>query len=432
MTVFVTDGDQRPALAITRSLGRRGISVLVGEERRGSLAAASRFCADQITYPSPYRQPEAFDRFLCDLVDREQIDVVVPVSDVTTSAVARHQETLRARCAVSVPSLEAFDLAADKWKLLEQAARCRIAIPETHYLENGGSLPEVLPRVSYPAVVKPARSRIRTADGWLSTSVAFAHSVADLRRLYKQHDHLARYPSLIQERVSGKGVGVFALCNRGELCTTFSHVRLREKPPSGGVSVLSESLAVDPVLRAQARRLLGSLGWHGVAMLEYKQDRRTGRTVLMEVNGRFWGSLQLAIDAGVDFPYLNHQLALGLPLDLPASYLAGERSRWWLGDLDHLISRLRHDEADLTDDAPTRWGSVLAFLKFTRRHQRSEVFRPDDPRPGLREMKRYVADLARSGALATRRMHSRPAHRADRAAESGHRIEDGNRYVRKH
>ncbi len=61
LTAFVTDGDQRPALAITRSLGRRGVAVVVGSERPHSLASASKYCARHVTYPSPIRHPGAFE-----------------------------------------------------------------------------------------------------------------------------------------------------------------------------------------------------------------------------------------------------------------------------------------------------------------------------------------------------------------------------------
>jgi predicted ATP-grasp superfamily ATP-dependent carboligase len=408
MTVFVTDGDQRPALAITRSLGRRGLFVIVGEERRDSLAAASRYCARQITYPSPYRTPDAFDRFVQDLVTREQIDVVVPVTDVTTAAIAGLQDSLRGRCAMSVPAFDAFDLAADKRRLLQQAVRCGIDVPRTESVDNAGQLSQVLPRVTYPAVVKPARSRIRTPNGWLSTSVAVAHDAEALGRLYEEREDLGRYPSLIQEYVSGAGVGVFALCDRGEVLATFSHVRVREKPPSGGVSVLCESQPIDPALESQARRLLGALGWHGVAMLEYKRDRHTGRAALMEINGRFWGSLQLAIDAGVDFPYLSHQLALGQPIDAPSSYRAGVRSRWWLGDVDHLLARWFGDNSNLPVGAPSRWQATLAFIAPVR-NGRSEVWRFEDLRPGLRELGRYTQDLGRGLVRRTQRARTRLA-----------------------
>src|ERR671923_161553 len=80
--------------------------------------------------------------------------------------------------------------------------------------------------------------------------------------------------------------------------------------PSGGVSVLSESVPIDPALRAIAERILDRVRWHGVVMLEFKITP-AGAPCLIEANARFWGSLQLAIDAGVDFPYLLYQVATG-------------------------------------------------------------------------------------------------------------------------
>ena len=103
---------------------------------------------------------------------------------------------------------------------------------------------------------------------------------------------------LLQERLVGPGVGVFACYHDGRPVALFSHRRLRERPPWGGVSVLCESAEVDPVAGEHATRLLDGIGWQGVAMVEFKRDLRDGVPKLMEINGRFWGSLQLAIDAG--------------------------------------------------------------------------------------------------------------------------------------
>ena len=398
LTAFVTDGDERPALAITRSLGRRGVSVLVGGERAGSLASSSTYCVGHVTYPSPYRHPEAFERFLLDFVRRERVDVLMPVTDVTTYSIARQRDALQQHCAIAAPRFAAFDFVTNKWSLLQRAARCGIPIPLTHFVDGAAALRALLDRIEYPAVVKPARSRILTDQGWLPTRVHYAQSESDLVGLYRENGYLASYPSLIQERVSGPGIGVFALCDRGRLLATFGHRRLREKPPSGGASVLSESVAVDPELRGHATRLLGSVGWHGVAMLEYKQDRRTGRSFLMEVNGRFWGSLQLAVDAGVDFPYLSAQLALGQPLDAPPAYEVGVRSRWLLGDLDHLYLRLFHSDRDLPEWAPSRLRALVDFLEPGSPTERSEMLRLDDPSPMFYELGQYLKELSESAS----------------------------------
>jgi predicted ATP-grasp superfamily ATP-dependent carboligase len=407
MKAFVTDGSQRPALAITRSLGRRGISVLVGDERPASLASSSKYCSGHVTYPSPYRTPDAFDRFLSELVARERVDVVIPVTDVTTHAVATGRESLTRDSALAAPSLAAFDFISDKWNVVERAARYGIPTPRTYFVDGVAGLRAVLDRVEYPAVVKPVRSRIRAADGWASTSVQYAWSASDLSRLYRETDYLSSYPSLIQERIVGPGVGVFVLCRHGQVVCAFAHRRLREKPPSGGVSVLCESAALDPELRDQAMRLLGPLGWHGVAMIEYKQDRRTGRFYLMEVNGRFWGSLQLAIDAGVDFPYLSFQLAAGGPVEPPATYKVGVRSRWLLGDLDHLWLRLSRSDRDLPPGTPSKPAALLEFLKFVAPGLRYDVISRDDPQPMLYELQQYAKLSAGSVVRRARRKATR-------------------------
>jgi predicted ATP-grasp superfamily ATP-dependent carboligase len=401
MRAFITDGDQRPALAIARSLGRRGVSVLVGAAEPACLASASKYCAGHVTYPSPYHDPQAFDRFLSNLVERERIDVVMPVSDVTTHLVSKNAPALGRHTAVAAPPFEAFDFAGNKIRVLQQAIECGIPVPRTAFVAGLPDVKRVLHQVSYPAVIKPMRSRIPTATGWLQTQVQYAHDASDLLRLYREIDYLDGYPSMIQERIVGAGAGVFVLCDRGRLRAAFAHRRLREKPPSGGVSVLSESLALDPQLVGYAMRMLEPLRWHGVAMMEFKHDRCTGRSFLMEINGRFWGSLDLAVRAGVDFPYLNYQLALGRRLEMHDRYQVGVRSRWLFGDLDHLLIRLSHGTRDqhLQEGAPSRLGALWQFMRPAGRRTRYDVISADDPRPFLHELRlnarQWAASLAR-------------------------------------
>jgi predicted ATP-grasp superfamily ATP-dependent carboligase len=424
ITAFVTDGNQRPALSIVRALGRRGITVIVGEDRKASLAGSSRYCARQLTYPSPYDDSDAFDRFLRSFVAREQIDVVMPVTDVTTHAVCRNQERLKNHCMLAVPPFEAFDLVTNKARLLEYAGRCGVPVPRTHVVEGRARLSDVIDRVRYPAVVKPVQSRTRTPQGWLLGSAHYAHSRPELEQLFDKHVYLGSHPSLIQERIVGPGVGMFALFDRGRLVAEFSHQRLREKPPAGGASVLSQSLPVDPRLREFAVRMLGPIGWHGVAMMEYKQDRRTGELVLMEVNGRFWGSLELAVDAGVDFPHLAFQLARGIRPEAPPEYQVGVKNRWLLGDLDHLVLRLFRsaDALDLPDGAPSTARALLDFVKVVEPKLHYEVISGTDWRPFTCELRHYVRDLAMSVLPFRRPRPVKPALPALAVSETTARI----------
>ena len=122
-------------------------------------------------------------------------------------------------------------------------------------------------------------------------------------------------------------------------------------------------------------------------MVEYKVEAESGTPYLMEINGRFWGSLQLAIDAGVDFPALLLQCATGEQPRPRDSYRTGIRSRWWWGEVDHLLTRLRHSDESLAlpPNSPGRWRCIYEFLKLWRRGDRYEVLRLTDARPFLRE-----------------------------------------------
>jgi predicted ATP-grasp superfamily ATP-dependent carboligase len=410
ISVFVTDGSERPALAIVRALGSRGVTVIVGSDETVSLASSSRYCARHVAYPSPYRDPAAFERFLLDFVAREPVDVLLPVSDVTTRIVCAHQDVIRRNAAVAVPTLDAFERVCDKQVLLDLAVRNGVPIPRTICVERLAALPGVLKDVRYPAVIKPTRSRISSEGGWIRATVHYAESESALVRLYREVPYLSSSPSLIQQRIVGPGLGVFMLFDCGRLVCEFGHRRLREKPPAGGVSVLRESTPVDPCLREYAIRVFSGLGWHGVAMMEFKQDAQTGALYLMEVNGRFWGSLQLAIDAGLDFPWLVSQLALGRSTQSGAPYRVGVKSRWLLGDLDHLYLRLfkSNHELQLPSSSPSRLRAVVDFLKFRQPGMRYEIARFDDFRPFLHELRLAGRDVV----PVSRRIRRRPGGRA--------------------
>jgi predicted ATP-grasp superfamily ATP-dependent carboligase len=240
----------------------------------------------------------------------------------------------------------------------------------------------------YPVVLKPHRSRVRTPDGWQSCTVSYALGEEDLRRrlaaMPKEY-----FPVLLQERVVGPGLGFFALYDRGSCLATFSHRRLREKPPSGGVSVLCESIRVPPSTADAADRLLRELGWQGVAMVEFKVDRRDGTPRLMEINGRFWGSLQLAVDAGVDFPNLLLDLLDGRATP-PADYRVGVKSRWFWGDVDSLLTTLVGRQRDELPGVSGRLAAVGRFLRVWEPGLIYENPRRGDMRPFFFESAQWI------------------------------------------
>jgi predicted ATP-grasp superfamily ATP-dependent carboligase/CelD/BcsL family acetyltransferase involved in cellulose biosynthesis len=389
MKVLVTDGDTRAALAVTRSLGRAGHVVFVGDKHAQSLAQASRYCAERIVYPDPVSASEAFIAHLVRVVHERSIDAIVPVADIATMLVTGHRERFAGSCRIPFAAADVVRRAANKVDIVQTAERIGVPVPRSVVVRSAADVP-ALP-FDFPVVVKPWQSRVRTADGWCSTAVSYAADAEALMRdLTSRPAH--EFPVLLQERLVGPGVGVFACYRDGRPIALFSHRRLRERPPWGGVSVLAESAPLDPAARDFAVRLLDEIGWEGPAMVEFKQDERDGLPKLMEINGRFWGSLQLAIDAGVDFPALLLQETVPA---VPAPYHVGVRTRWFWGDVDSLLVSLRGWKA-AAGRPPSRLRTLLDFAKMWGRDLHYDNPKWDDRWPWVVETRAWFRHIAES------------------------------------
>ena len=403
MSALLTPGDLRSALAVTRSLGRRGVKVTVADEGGKSLAGTSRYCQASVRVPSAARSGEAFVSAIRQEVARGKHRVVIPADDISLSLIAQARSEFEGLTALPFPDFETVQAAHDKGALTALAAEAAIPVPRTVILRGPADLEGAINHVGFPAVVKARVSRFLHGGQWRTGgAVHYVRTAAELDDAFRAVHAVVPCP-LVQEHIPGDGRGVFVLMNRGRLRAAFAHRRLREKPPSGGVSVLSESIGLDPKLLEHAERILEALKWHGVAMVEFKHDSRDGVTKLLEINGRFWGSLQLAVDSGVDFPYLLYRLAVDGDIDPVFTYRVGVRLRWWLGDLDWLLIRLRE-----RGSLARRLKAIPEFLRPAGRGARAEVFRPDDPAPAIRELSLYSRALLRDAVARL----GRPASRA--------------------
>jgi predicted ATP-grasp superfamily ATP-dependent carboligase len=382
-TILLTDGEQRSTLAIARSLGSAGHTVHVTCFRGGSLAGASRFVRAEHLVPDSATNSGAFVEEVERLLHCLGVQILIPVTEASLRLLLPCRERW-SEVRVPFPAFEVFDRLSNKAVVLDAArelgiatpAETRLESPEELSLHSKGSLPS-------PAVIKPSRSVALHAGGLDRLGVSHPDSYTELRRALAELPPGA-FPVLVQDRIVGPGIGVFLLRREGRTLASFFHRRIREKPPFGGVSVCAESIEPDPALLLQAERLLDYFGWTGLAMVEFKRDAATGQTYLMEVNARFWGSLQLAIDCGVDFPRLLVGLDLGETLPPASGYAVGRRGRWWWGEVDHLLLRLRRSKEalGLPPTAPSRLAAMGAFL---RESGRDVVMRLKDPKPFLRE-----------------------------------------------
>ncbi len=385
-TVLVTDPEQRAALAAARSLAAGGHRVITIGASRG-LAGVSRAVAQHVAIAAQTaKQTDAFRSAVAQAVRDYGVQVVIPVTDFASRVLLGEDVVVGAR--VAGPSADAYARASDKQALLQVAARVGLRVPRQQVLHVPGEPLDLKPDMA--VVVKPSRSEASVNGTSVKMGVAFAANAAEAARAIAGYPEAA-YPLLVQERTVGAGTGVFLLRSGGLTHLVFGHRRLREKPPAGGVSTYRESVTVPDVLRELCERLLAELDYSGAAMLEFKQDGITGEYVLMEINARLWGSLQLAIDAGVDFPCALVAMALDQPLP-PSQPKVGVRTAWELGELDHAWALLRRSRAELHLPAGKESGLVAAFRSLLARRlsDRAEVFRWSDPKPFFTEARLWL------------------------------------------
>jgi len=357
MRVFVTDGHFRKTLALVRSLGEKGVSVTVGERTFLNTSFFSKYCSNRVVYPSPRRYPQRFIEYLLREIKKHHYDCLFPMEEETLLLIAKYRSEISKYTYLLIPELEKIEFVRDKGKLIQFAETHGIPVPKTY-----PSFSSPLPSFPIPAVIKP-----RISSG--SFGILYVKKREELQPSYqKVHE---RYPfPLIQEYIPDGG-GTFGLSalfdEASKVKAAFVHKKLRMYPVQGGPSTLRESVN-HPQIMEIGLSLLKALKWVGVAMVEFKVDPRDGLPKLMEVNPRFWGSLQLAILSGIDFPYLILRMAKGEKVEPVLNYEVGRRCRWLLlGDILHFLSN------------PNRFKLNPSFFHFFDPNTSDDILSKKDP-----------------------------------------------------
>jgi len=368
---LVTDAHNRITLAISRSLGRKGVKVGCTSDKRYAHSFFSRYCNQRFLCPNPSKNPSSFIKALIKILERRKFEILFPVEHETILLVSKHKEELTPYVKVPVVNFDNLVKAANKSFLMRFASKLGIPHPKTYFIDNIDEVKEISKELDYPVVIKPS---IRSG-AW---GIAYANTPTELVVKYETlHRVLGEYP-LIQDYISGIGYGVEALFNeKSQVRAVVVHRRLREYPITGGQSTLRETVR-DPEIQNLGLKLLKALEWYGVAMVEFKRDVIGGTPMLMEINPRFWGSLALAMAAGVDFPWLLHEMAVQGDVKPAPNYRVGVKARWFLpGDLIVLMETLLYGRKKVK--------GALSFLKLYERNMVYDELSLDDLNaiPGL-------------------------------------------------
>ncbi|MGA8269846.1 MAG: ATP-grasp domain-containing protein [Candidatus Acidiferrales bacterium] len=328
LKALVLDADNRAALEAVQSLARHKVLVDVAEETHCLTFSSKRI--HEHFRQADAAQPQAFLQWLRELDEQAGYSLIIPSSEraLRPFLLLAESDPLRQKAVLS--SNASLQIALDKSLTLELAAELKIPVPESVLI----SLEDFIPRCStFPVVLKPVSSQILAENRVKQVRPVIAYD--DAERRGQLRSMLLDSAVLQQELVPGHGVGIEALYDKGRLVWSFCHERLHEgtgKNELGSGSTYRRSIQATPELLRDAKALLDKLQWHGLAMVEFKCSN-DGRYWLMEINPRLWGSLALAIDAGVDFPYGLLGLATGETLPPQPDYKINYHTRVLLPDV---------------------------------------------------------------------------------------------------
>jgi predicted ATP-grasp superfamily ATP-dependent carboligase len=349
---IVTDVHARGPLAGLRGLGRAGLRVVALGPCARAAGRWSRYAEASATGPDS-AHGEAFARRVSELCAAHRPAFVYPGQEEAIDALLERGSS--DGVPLPYPGGDPLRRLRDKRDLPELGAAAGLQVPATLMQIAAGELADAAPGL--PLVVKPARS------GGALTMTLIIETREELDAL------VAKLPAtealFMQERVSGPlAAVVLVVDSEGTTRALFQQVASRTWPLDAGVSTRAESVAPDVELVGACARLLSAAGYWGLAQLQFVSTRRG--LALVDVNPRFYGSLPLALAAGVNLPATWHAVAVGDDPGEPVPYRTGLTYRWLEGDL-LAFARERRIEA----------------LRPARQPRVPAVWAWDDPLPGF-------------------------------------------------
>ena len=376
------------ALALTRSLGRRGVPVVRLHAGRRELSLTSRYCWRSEDCPNVHESEEALLEFLLALAPKYSgTRVLLPASDDTAYFLGRHREALGAAYRVVAPSGATVETIIDKRCQYAAAQAAGIPIPETYFPRDLADVEELACKLKgYPYIIKPnvahrwrlssVKRHLRSTQGTPNKAVL----VPDAKALVAEYQQIARTDAdvMIQTVIGGPDEQLFGFFGyfdaKARARGYCVRKKFRQHPLRFGYCTLIESCENETVVR-QSLQLLESLGYHGIVGVEWKLDPQSGKYLLVEINARATNTSSLPPACGVDLPYIAFADAIGDPVPVVTQWKSGVKWLWFAGDFWAARSLMRRGELGARE-----W---LRSLRGTRAYA---VHAPDDLRPFFVEL----------------------------------------------
>lgn len=377
--------------ASVRSLAREGVGTVAAVDDPTLPITASRYCDETAEVPPPSAFLEYKDALL-ELARRPGVRTVVPHRPQDPYLLAKYADEFEPHVDLAVPSMETLRKAHDRKVLMDAAEEAGVPVPETELLGDAEDRDEArIVKSRYNLLTSEYVDSYDPGEGDIEKAIVHvpAEESIDRELIDEKMDH----EPIVQEYVDAADQYVFgALYDHGEALATFQHRQLRADAYTGGGGVYRETIN-DPRLEEVGRAILDHLEWHGLACIEYVEDRETGEFKIIELNPRMWQSLACATRSGAAFPYWYWLQATGRADEIDAGFEVGVRTHYLFGEVEHLASIAGSDSPVVgRPSLPSRTGEILASCARTPRF---DYFHLDDPGPTLQQARTELGGALR-------------------------------------
>jgi len=378
--VLVTDGWVRTSYDVIESLGRRGIPVHVVDRSKYAMCRFSRWTKSFHVVPNYYTEPEAYAAAVADVARKVGARVLIPGHEDVVTLAAR-VDALPAGLGFAHPGYDKLWTANNKWEVTKICDKLGVPCAESFVPESFRDLESRAGGLEYPAVIK-------TRMGNAGKGVAIVGSKQELVTRYAEIITRFSIPQtnwpMVQEYLGTDICGVCMIYEKGRLVASSAETYLRSKEANKFSTTTWRVSTYDPISIENCRKVADLLEWHGVIHFDMIRDPKTGVAKITEINPRLWGTIMIAIAAGVDFPYMIYELALtGKISDPPQTYRDGIYSRWVLGDLIGILNLAKRKAP-----APEKLREFREIFRSPFKGTTDDL-RLSDPLPFLMEMFDY-------------------------------------------
>ena len=387
--VLVTNYNYKNSLAAVRDIGENGVRVhTCGPPTRNRVASFSKYSSGWATYRSPNESMEGFIADIKKILAVREYSLILPIGVDTTIPCSYFKEELQKYTRVPVADYEVLERAHDKYRTIEIARKVGVPVPHTSMMSL-----ETLKQKSfkYPIVVKARKGASGSGTRYATTENDLNRIIQEFEEKKSSHIHDYERP-MIQEYIPGELLDVCVLFNEGQSRAALAQRRVITFPPSGGVGIVNETIE-DPELIELATRLLKEMKWHGVAQVEFKRDE-FGVPRLMEVNPKFWGTLELSIAAGMNFPYMLYKMTMEGDIEPSFEYERNLQIWWSFAHLSQIFFACIKNR-----------GEVVSAMKGKKMRRISDL--------SMKDLKPHVFQLSEGAVrlLRFKRMLSHPLSR---------------------